>query len=114
MAAETPVSELIKDIKNGALILPEFQRGYVWTSGDVRSLLNSLYRGYPTGSFLILNCSMSWSSGRWRAPSRRQSPRSMSASPGDLPGANTSDLRPTGRRGSRIGSGDAWAGSCSP
>lgn len=53
MAGETPVTELIKDIKNGALILPEFQRGYVWSSTDVRSFLNSLYRGYPTGSFLI-------------------------------------------------------------
>ena len=53
MAGETAVTELIKDIKTGALILPEFQRGYVWSSTDVRSFLNSLYRGYPTGSFLI-------------------------------------------------------------
>lgn len=53
MAGETPISELIKDIKNGALILPEFQRGYVWDRNQVRGFLNSLYRGYPTGSFLI-------------------------------------------------------------
>ena len=53
MAGETPISELIKDIKTGALILPEFQRGYVWGRDKVRSYLRSLYRGYPTGSFLI-------------------------------------------------------------
>ena len=53
VAGETPISELIKDIKNGALILPEFQRGYVWDRNQVRGFLNSLYRGYPTGSFLI-------------------------------------------------------------
>jgi hypothetical protein len=53
MAGETPITELIKDIEHGALILPEFQRGYVWSRDQVRSFLNSLYRGYPTGSFLI-------------------------------------------------------------
>ncbi len=53
MAGETPIAELIKDIKDGALILPEFQRGYVWNRNQVRSFLKSLYRGYPTGSFLI-------------------------------------------------------------
>lgn len=53
MAGETPISELMKDIQQGALILPEFQRGYVWSRDQVRSFLSSLYRGYPTGSFLI-------------------------------------------------------------
>jgi hypothetical protein len=53
MAGETPISELMKDIEQGALILPEFQRGYVWSRDQVRSFLSSLYRGYPTGSFLI-------------------------------------------------------------
>lgn len=53
MAGETPIAELIKDIKDGALILPEFQRGYVWNRNQVRSFLKSLYRGYPSGSFLI-------------------------------------------------------------
>lgn len=53
MAGETRVTDLIKDIRSGDLILPEFQRGYVWDRNQVRSYLNSLYRGYPTGSFLI-------------------------------------------------------------
>lgn len=53
MAGETKISDLLKDIRQGDLILPEFQRGYVWDRNQVRSYLNSLYRGYPTGSFLI-------------------------------------------------------------
>ncbi len=53
MAGETTISDLIKDIRQGDLILPEFQRGYVWDRNRVRSYLNSLYRGYPTGTFLI-------------------------------------------------------------
>jgi hypothetical protein len=47
------ITELINDIKKNNLILPEFQRGYVWRATQVREYLASLYRGYPTGSFLI-------------------------------------------------------------
>ena len=53
MAGETKISDLIKEIRQADLILPEFQRGYVWDRNQVRSYLSSLYRGYPTGSFLI-------------------------------------------------------------
>lgn len=53
MAGEVKISELIDDIKKGILILPEFQRGYTWNRQQVRSYLASLYREYPTGSFLI-------------------------------------------------------------
>lgn len=53
MAGETKISDLIKEIKQADLILPEFQRGYVWNRNQVKSYLSSLYRGYPTGSFLI-------------------------------------------------------------
>ena len=37
----------------GELILPEFQRGYVWKPDQVKRYLLSLYRKYPTGHFLI-------------------------------------------------------------
>ncbi len=33
--------------------VPEFQRGFVWTRQKVRDLLESLWLGYPVGSFLI-------------------------------------------------------------
>jgi hypothetical protein len=33
--------------------IPEFQRGFVWTPQKVRDLVDSLWRGYPIGSFLI-------------------------------------------------------------
>lgn len=47
------ITELIHDVEEGELILPEFQRGYVWTNKQVREYLDSLYRGYPTGNLLI-------------------------------------------------------------
>jgi hypothetical protein len=47
------IRDLISEIEKRQLILPEFQRGYVWKQRQVREFLESLYRGYPTGSFLI-------------------------------------------------------------
>lgn len=34
-------------------MLPEFQRGYIWTREQVKNYIRSLYRRYPTGHFLI-------------------------------------------------------------
>jgi hypothetical protein len=39
--------------KRGELRLPEIQRHYVWQGTRVRDLLDSLYRGYPSGSILM-------------------------------------------------------------
>ena len=47
------VDELITDISRGGLKLPEFQRGYVWTRDQVRTFVESLFRGHPTGHLLI-------------------------------------------------------------
>jgi hypothetical protein len=50
---EVDIETLVTQIRDGQLILPEFQRGYIWTRTQVREYLGSLYKGYPTGSFLI-------------------------------------------------------------
>ncbi|MFM8927170.1 MAG: DUF262 domain-containing protein, partial [Rhodoluna sp.] len=51
--AEATVEELVCKIERGELRLPEMQRRYVWRSTRVRDLLDSLYRGYPSGAILI-------------------------------------------------------------
>jgi len=51
--AEATVEELVSKIVRGELRLPEMQRRYVWRSTRVRDLLDSLYRGYPSGAILI-------------------------------------------------------------
>lgn len=51
--AEASVEELISMIQRGELRLPEMQRRYVWRSTCVRDLLDSLYRGYPSGAILL-------------------------------------------------------------
>lgn len=55
--AEYKVSTLVDMVESGELQLPEMQRQYVWTKNKVRDLLDSLYRGYPSGIILA-----------WKAP----------------------------------------------
>ena len=47
------VSEILSHIDSGYVALPTFQRGYVWKRGQVRSLMDSLYRRHPVGSLLV-------------------------------------------------------------
>jgi len=47
------VRELVDKVRHGELALPEMQRRYVWPATRVRDLLDSLYRGYPSGTILV-------------------------------------------------------------
>ena len=47
------VENLLKDIKNKDLVLPEFQRDFVWKEDDIKKYIQSIYKKYPTGSLLI-------------------------------------------------------------
>lgn len=51
--AEKTVEELVTKIERGEIRLPEMQRRYVWKKTRVRDLLDSLYRGYPSGAILL-------------------------------------------------------------
>lgn len=46
------VRDLVGMVERKELRLPEMQREYVWTAKRVRDLLDSLYRGYPSGVIL--------------------------------------------------------------
>ena len=43
------VGDLLSDVKNGKVGLPDLQRPFVWKRSQVRDLIDSLYNGYPTG-----------------------------------------------------------------
>lgn len=47
------LASLLSDISERRLRLPEIQRSYVWKPTQVANLIQSLYRGYPTGSLLL-------------------------------------------------------------
>ncbi len=42
---------LMNDIENGRVRLPPFQREFVWSLGKVIDLMDSIYKGFPIGSF---------------------------------------------------------------
>lgn len=50
---DTTVGHLVDMIERSELRLPELQRRYVWPATRVRDLLDSLYRGYPSGTILV-------------------------------------------------------------
>lgn len=47
------ISTILDHIDSGHMALPEFQRGYVWNSDQVRGLFDSLYRRHPVGGLLV-------------------------------------------------------------
>src|SRR6266545_4916711 len=52
-AGMSQLSAILNQIDSGTMLLPEFQRGYVWNRDQVRGLMRSLYLGYPVGALLV-------------------------------------------------------------
>ncbi len=48
------IEQLIRMARAGQLVIPEFQREFVWKEPQVRKLVDSVARGYPIGSILLL------------------------------------------------------------
>lgn len=53
-STKTPLPDIIKEITDGKLQLPDFQRGWVWDDEHVRSLLVSVARSFPVGAVMLL------------------------------------------------------------
>lgn len=51
---QTPISTILAWVESGAIAIPEIQRPFVWTSSQVRDLMDSLYQGYPVGYIINL------------------------------------------------------------
>lgn len=62
------VSAILGLIASGDIAIPEIQRPFVWKKKQVRDLLDSLYKGYPTGYLII-----------WKNPNVKLKDGSMSA-----------------------------------
>jgi hypothetical protein len=53
-STKLPLKDLLKDVVDGKIQLPDFQRGWVWDDEHVRSLLVSLGRSFPVGAVMLL------------------------------------------------------------
>lgn len=47
------IRQLIEDYRLGRIVIPEFQREYVWKKSKAPKLVDSLYRGFPISSLLL-------------------------------------------------------------
>ena len=47
------VGDLITDVKNGRIGLPDLQRPFVWSDSKVRDLLDSMLKGFPIGYIML-------------------------------------------------------------
>jgi hypothetical protein len=64
MQSETttkPLRDLVQRFSSGEILLPQFQRDYVWRASKIRNLLDSLFRELPVGGFYL------WQPSRMRA-----------------------------------------------
>jgi len=66
------VRQLVEDYRAGRIVIPEFQREYVWRRNKSPHLIDSLYRGFPISSLLL------WQSTD-EARARRRDPRPVRA-----------------------------------
>ncbi|MDP4030246.1 MAG: DUF262 domain-containing protein [Gallionella sp.] len=48
------LKDILRKVNEGKLQLPDFQRDYVWSDEDVRSLVASIGKGFPVGALLTL------------------------------------------------------------
>ncbi len=53
-STKMPLPDIIKQITDGKVQLPDFQRGWVWDDDHVRSLLVSVARSFPVGAVMLL------------------------------------------------------------
>jgi hypothetical protein len=67
------VRQLVEDYRAGRIVIPEFQREYVWKKSRAPHLVDSLYRGFPISSLLT------WQSVE-ETRARRRDPRPLRAS----------------------------------
>ena len=53
--ADYKLGDLLQRTKEGSLVIPQFQRPFVWRPSQVKLLIDSISRSYPIGSLLLLD-----------------------------------------------------------
>ena len=49
------LNNLLNQVENGDIQLPDFQRGWVWDDDRIKGLLTSICRGFPIGAVMTLS-----------------------------------------------------------
>jgi len=48
--------DLVKKVNTGEMQIPDFQRDWVWSDEQIKSLIESVIRGFPINSIMLLEC----------------------------------------------------------
>lgn len=52
---DTPIADILRNINNGTIQLPDFQRGWVWEDNRIKALIASISNAYPVGAAMFLD-----------------------------------------------------------
>ncbi|MDW8114568.1 MAG: DUF262 domain-containing protein [candidate division WOR-3 bacterium] len=55
---EINLFSLLSEVEKGLIVIPDFQRDFIWKLGQIEELLNSVINGYFIGSILMLESSI--------------------------------------------------------
>jgi len=55
---EVHLFELLSEVDRGLIVIPDFQRDFIWKLRQIEELLNSVVKGYFIGSILLLESSL--------------------------------------------------------
>ena len=53
-STKASLSDLLREIDEGKIQLPDFQRGWIWDDDHIRDLLVSIARSFPIGAVMLL------------------------------------------------------------
>ncbi len=53
-STKSSLGELLREVEEGRIQLPDFQRGWVWDDDHIRQLLVSIARAFPIGAVMLL------------------------------------------------------------
>ena len=53
-STKASLNDLLREIKEGKIQVPDFQRGWVWDDDHIRDLLVSIARSFPIGAVMLL------------------------------------------------------------
>ncbi|MHB1240895.1 MAG: DUF262 domain-containing protein, partial [Gammaproteobacteria bacterium] len=53
-STKASLNDLLREIREGKIQLPDFQRGWVWDDDHIRDLLVSIARSFPIGAVMML------------------------------------------------------------
>ena len=46
--------DILKDVDNGKIQLPDFQRGWVWDDNRIKGIIASVAKSFPIGAIMLL------------------------------------------------------------